>query len=286
MKHSFDLHLHTTNSDGEYNTKELIEMLKRENISVFSITDHDNINSFYEVKNENLDEMMYISGIEFSSIIEDKYRVHILGYNIEDGIDLIKEKTIYLRNLRQKRIYSIAENLKSRFDIDLDIKDLDTIIENTVNPGRPHIAKLMVKMGIVRNTAEAFENYLPEDISTINHNIDAKEAIELIHKANGKAYWAHPKKAENEYKFDMTVLLDKLVSYGLDGVEICNSLHNYQDCIRYQTIAEQYNLLTSGGSDFHGETTKANVEIGVIYNGDDNTYFTKADMTIFKDLKL
>ena len=102
MKCEFDLHIHSDNSDGELNVSEIIKELKRNNIKLFSITDHDNIDSIHELEKENLTDLSYIKGIEISAILNNKYKMHILGYNIDENYQGIINIVEYIKNARRK----------------------------------------------------------------------------------------------------------------------------------------------------------------------------------------
>ena len=122
-----DMHIHTNNSDGEYSIIKIIDMLKKQNIDLFSITDHDNVNSCIELETIKLpNDMKYINGIEFSSI-NNIYNCHILGYNIDyKNIKLIKECEI-IRERRLNKIKTIIKDIEEKHNIYLTEQEKQSI---------------------------------------------------------------------------------------------------------------------------------------------------------------
>lgn len=282
MVQDFDLHLHTNNSDGEYTTSELVRRIREANIDLFSITDHDNIDSIEDIKNVDLTGLTYVSGIEISSLVDNKYKAHILGYFIDGDRSALHEICDKLKRARGNRIYILAEMLDSKFNIKLDKEDLDEIVNNNVTPGKPHLAELMVKKGIVSSVREGFDNYLEYLKTDVSNRVDAKIAIDAIKKAGGIVIWAHPKKVEKEYDIDFTEVLDRFIELGIDGIEVYNSLHTYEDSLRYEKVAHERGLITSGGSDYHGQTVKSKVLLGLLFNSGEEVKIDRNTLSIME----
>lgn len=268
MIQKFDFHIHTINSDGEEDTLSIIDKLKEKGIKYFSITDHDSIESVTDLKNIDLDGMVYLKGVEMSSILDNEYKMHILGYNFDENNQELKDLCNKLKNNRIKRFLEIVDYVKEKFDLSFRDEDIQNIIKNILIPGRPHLASLMVKYGYVLSVPEAFDSYLKGVKTETSHREDAKVVIETIHNAGGVAIWAHPKKVEKKYNIDLEVLIPRLIEIGLDGIEIGNSLHSLDDYKRYLNIAKKYNLLISAGSDYHVPVVKPKVKLGIIFDQD------------------
>ena len=275
MIQDFDLHIHTTNSDGELSTYEILNLLKENNIKYFSITDHDSIESINDLKNIALADMDYLKGVEISSILDDIYKMHILGYNFDENNQSLKDLCNKLKNNRSKRFLEIVEYVKEKYNLTFNKQDIQNIINNILIPGRPHLASLMLKYGYVSSVPEAFDKYLKGIKTKTSHREDAKVVIDTIHNAGGVAIWAHPKKVEKKYDIDLEKLIPRLIEIGLDGIEICNSLHSLEDYEKYLKVARKYNLITSGGSDYHGNTVKPKVKLGVVFK---ESYDYKVDL--------
>ncbi len=285
MKQLFDLHIHTNNSDGELSVEELVYEIKKNNIKIFSITDHDTIDALNEIKSIDVEDLKFIKGIEFSSILDKTYKMHILGYNIDENNQDILNITNNLKKLKKARFYELADILFEKYNFKFEKEELDYVIENIKNPSKSHMAKLMVKKGYINSVEEAFLKYLDNINSKTPNRIDVKVVINAIKSAGGIAIWAHPKKFENQYGIDFEELLPRLLDMGLDGIEIYNSLHSLQDCKRYEQAAKKFNLITTGGSDFHGVKVKPNVKLGEVFNSGEDYVINTEDIKILKEIE-
>lgn len=267
-----DMHIHTINSDGENKTEEIIEMLKKQNIKTFSITDHDNITSCIEIEQIKLpSDMKYIKGVEFSSKL-DNYKCHILGYDFDYKNQDINNICNDIKNQKRKKIISIIDNLSNKFGIELKDYEKQKIMNKKGTISRSDLYIILNQRGY-GTRQEIYDKYLtpPE---YIDHHKNIENIIKIIHKAGGKAILAHPKEIENDYQIDITEIIKKFLENELDGIEIYNYIHNLQDVKKYVNLAKKYNLLTTGGSDFHGQNIKPEIEIG---------YTTKQKIKIYPE---
>ena len=286
MIQEFDLHTHTINSDGEYTTKQLVQKIKESNIKTFAISDHDSIQSINDMKEIDLTGLNYIKAIEISSILDNKYKMHILGYNIDEKNNQLLEIINNLKQKRIKRIYDIKNYLKKQYNITLKDEEIENIIKENNIPGRVHIAKLLVKNNYTKTVPEAFLKYLDNIKTTTIAREDATKVIKAIKESGGIAIWAHPKKTEKQHNINIEEILPNLISQGLEGIEVYNSLHTYDQSQKYLEIAKKYNILISGGSDYHGPIAKPNVELGKIYKDNENYKIPKEQITLLKKLNI
>lgn len=244
-----DLHIHTINSDGEYSTKEIIKKLNELKIELFSITDHDNINSCYEVENINLPyNMKYVRGIEFSSKLDNIY-CHILGYNFNE-FNLIERECSLIKKRKIKKILDLINHLDN-LGIYISEDEKNSIINKHGSFGRMDLCKILIQRGY-GSKKEIYDKYL--EIPLITHRSNAEDIIDLLHNSGGISILAHPKEIELEYKICIEEFISYFIDKGLDGIEVYNSIHTLNDVKRYIEIARKYNLITTGGSDFHGST--------------------------------
>ena len=109
MIQDFDLHLHTTYSDGQYGVEKLIEKVKMSGIKYFSIADHDSIDANREIDKYDINGINYIKGVEISSILDNKYKMHILGYFIDENNEKINLILQQLKEARKKRFLELVE---------------------------------------------------------------------------------------------------------------------------------------------------------------------------------
>ena len=260
MRQDFDFHIHSKNSDGEFSVEHIVKLLEVLKINKFAITDHDNIDSVFYLKGKKCN---YISGVEMSSRYMDT-NMHILGYYIDGDLTKLKGLCEKVRSARKGRLEEHISKLMSEFNLEFNQKDIDIILSDTSTLGRPHIGRLLIKYGYVKTMEEAFEKYLYKVHSSIFYRVDAKTVIDAIHEAGGIAILAHPKDIEKKYKIDIEEFLPHLIEIGIDGIEVYNSIHKFEDTIRYKKLAEKYELLTSGGSDYHGPNVKGKVKLGIL----------------------
>jgi 3',5'-nucleoside bisphosphate phosphatase len=268
MSKKIDLHLHTIYSDGEKTPDEILELIKTNNIDIFSITDHDNFLGNIELLKTFSDEnITFINGIEMTAFIE-KGQLHILGYDFDiDDLELmLATKKMY--ESARKKFKLMVEVLEEDYGFILPKKEIEDLMKKPGDVGRPDLAKLLIKYGYAETWKHAFDNYL---ISAHNKTkaqvfkLSGKEIIELINNANGIPVLAHPIYLEMNDN-DLEIYIKELISYGLKGIEVYHSDQddNYRQMLL--GLAHKYKLLISGGSDFHGIGVKPHVKIGTGIN--------------------
>lgn len=242
-----DLHTHTTCSDGTLSPSELVHKANRRDIKVLAITDHDTISGYEPGKAAaNALGMEMISGVELS-VQFHRRELHILGYGFDSNHPSLLSYLTYFLEKRDERAKAIVDQL---YKLGLQL-DYDTI--RSENPdaaiGRPHIARALVEAGYVKTAGAAFSKYLGKGrpANVIKELPYAKRAIEMLHEANGIAVLAHPGHWVSDHE------VRDLQSIGLDGVEIIHPSHTALLTDFYVRVAENLNLIQSGGSDYHGK---------------------------------
>lgn len=257
-----DLHTHSTASDGQYTPSELVEMAKEKELKMYALTDHDTVGGIQEARHK-ADELGvdFIPGIEISTHKGEE--IHMLGLFIDERCsELIKA----CENYRQRRIgrgERICAFLKEK-DIEITKEELKQAAGDA-SLGRPHFAKILQERGIVKTRQEAFSRYL--DTAEFHRKTDGRkpspeEAIELIHRAGGRAVLAHPGLLKMGKRWQES-LIRELKETGLDGIECFYNKHTHMQKKYYRKLAEENGLMISCGSDFHGEKVKPNVEFGM-----------------------
>lgn len=244
-----DLHCHTTLSDGALSVEELILMAARKGISCLAITDHDNVESYtMGLKLAESLGIELVPGIELSSVHQGK-DIHILGYfcdttNLAMNLELEEQAKI-----RHTRVKAIIKKLNA-LGIELTYEKVITFCKGPII-GRPHIAMAMVAEEYVTSFAEAFHKYLAEDALAYveKKGISPQQAIRMIENAGGIAAMAHP------YKTNADHLIEPLVEAGLKGIEIYCPGQKGSAGRKYREFVQKYNLIGTGGSDFHSEGT-------------------------------
>ena len=257
-----DLHVHTTASDGQYAPKEIIHMAKEKELSYIAITDHDTAEGIAEARLcAKAEAVNLIAGIEISTM--DREEVHMLGFGIDENNKVLQEACESYKRERLGRGERVCSFLEKR-GIPVDWQELLTIA-GSGSVGRPHFAEYLLRHGYVKDKKEAFSKYL--DTKVFHKETDRKlpateEAIALIHEAGGVAVLAHPGLLKfGGWEFDE--FLKRLVACGLDGMECIYSRHNSKQVKTYLELAQKYGLGISAGSDFHGESVKSDVPLGM-----------------------
>jgi predicted metal-dependent phosphoesterase TrpH len=246
MSKYVDLHMHTYYSDGTKSPEELISLVRDSKVDAFSITDHDTLDGYKEVKNLITDDdPELISGVELSVSLDDG-DMHILAYCFDDESQVMNDALLDFQKNRKSRGQKIVNKLNN-----LDIKlDYELVEKESLGSaiGRPHVAKALLNAGLIKYYEQAFEKYIGDNGPAYvpKENFTPKQAIDLIHEANGVAVLAHPG-INNKDKY-----LELLVGLGLDGIEVYHSSHKQSEVDRYKHLAERYRIIKTGGSDYHG----------------------------------
>jgi 3',5'-nucleoside bisphosphate phosphatase len=241
-----DLHIHSIFSDGRLAPNEIFEKAQDKGLSAISITDHDTVDGNVIAnkikKNYNVE---FINGIELSTYDNDK-EYHLLGYMIDISNEALISHLAEYRMARLKRAEKILEKL-NQFNISLDIESLlKKAGEAPIT--RPHIASMLLDEGYITTLKEAFHLYIGEGKPAFEQKLrfPIDKAIRLVNDCGGVAVLAHPGNHVTQSQ------LYKFIKMGLDGVEVVHAIHDERMKHYYHSIANQYWLLETGGSDYHG----------------------------------
>ena len=245
-----DLHIHSNCSDGSDSSTKLPEIVKKANIDVFALTDHDTVEGCLELS-KTFDK--FIRGVELTCLC-GKIKCHILGY----GIDIYNEDLQNLiakgKLLRRQKLETRIKYLKDVHNIELNEDELNWRYSRK-SVVKTHMANILVKRGLASSNIEAMQKYL-DACKTGNTRFDGQEAIDVIKKAGGIVVWAHPIGGEGEKHITEEELLPKLAEmkkYGIQGLECYYSRYNQNEISFLVKQAKLNNLLITGGSDYHGE---------------------------------
>jgi predicted metal-dependent phosphoesterase TrpH len=241
-----DLHLHTNFSDGTYTPEELAAHGKRHGLVAMALTDHDTVEGCLRMA-----AACAAAGIEFISGTELTAEVggtelHLLGYCMALDNHKFLTEVGRFQIVRQNRIREMVAKL-NELQIPLRAEAVFAIA-NCRSPGRPHVARALVQAGFCGNLDEAFDRFLKANRPAWvpKRKMSAVDAIALIHQAGGVAVMAHPGLNRTDG------VIPELVAAGLDGIECFHSKHSTATSNHYLQLADQYNLLVTGGSDCHG----------------------------------
>jgi 3',5'-nucleoside bisphosphate phosphatase len=245
MTGKVDLHIHTNHSDGYYSPGQIVLKAKKAGLDVISITDHDNLNGIPEAV-EAAKELgvEVIPGVEISSDLGDR-EVHILAYFVEQNNQELERYLLFFREERIKRAERIVKKLNS-LGLSISLNDVLDIAQNSA-VGRPHIAQVMLEKKLVSTYYEAFNKYIGNGCPAYEKkvHISPQSAFKIISDAGGLSFIAHP-------GYMPESMLKDLIEAGVDGIEVVHPSHSNQQVRFYKGIVNEYFLLESGGSDFHG----------------------------------
>ncbi|MBC8097257.1 MAG: PHP domain-containing protein [Akkermansiaceae bacterium] len=241
-----DLHLHTNFSDGTYSPEELVAQAGKHKLSAIALTDHDTVEgSARALIACTAAGIEFITGSELTAE-QGGNEIHILGYFLEAQNPLLIQELAKFQAVRQDRIREMVVRL-NELDVPLEVEAVFALA-NCRSPGRPHVARALVKAGLCDTLDEAFERFLKKNRPAWvpKAKMDARTAIELIHQAGGLAVMAHPGLNRTDE------VIPDLVAAGLDGIECFHTKHPAPTSEHYLRIAARFELLVTGGSDCHG----------------------------------
>lgn len=264
-----DLHTHSNKSDGSFSPTELVDYAVTKKLCAVALTDHDTIDGLDEalfhaeaLRQAGKSSVEVVPGIEFSTKQEDK-DVHIVGLYIAYDAPEFRTQLQEFVDSRTRRNIKMCHNLQEA-GIDITYEKL-----KERNPGavitRAHYASYLFEESYVRNRQEAFAKYLGDHTKYFvpREKVTPTQAVELILRIGGVPILAHPPLYHMGRE-----RLDKLVSslkdVGLMGIESLYSTYTNQDERDMRYLADKYDLLLSGGSDFHG-ANKPNLDLGTGY---------------------
>jgi predicted metal-dependent phosphoesterase TrpH len=243
-----DLHSHTTASDGQHSPTELLALAASAGVTALAVTDHDTVAGLGEAAEAaRAHGMELVPGIELSAFVM-KREVHILGHFVRPDFEELASYAARLRVEREERMVRMVEQLR-RLGFPVSMEDVRAIAGNA-QMGRPHLARVMVERGWCQDMKSAFDRFLGAGKAAWvdRFKLDGAKAIQLIHRAGGTATVAHPGSSKLE-RYDILLL----AKAGLDGIEALHADHNPSVRDKYKKFAKEFDLVPTGGSDFHGE---------------------------------
>lgn len=250
---AYDLHAHTTASDGRLTPKELVALAADAGLAGVAITDHDTVAGIGEaMRAGEARGIDVVPGVEIGAS-GDGADIHVLGLWIDWTDAGLLERLALHRDVRRARNVAMMAALRG-FGFDVALEEAEAVAlelrggdDRTV--GRPHIAELLVRKGYARSTQEAFERWIGNDgpAYAAVERIAPEEAIRWIHEAGGVAVLAHPGLYADGDRW-----IERLSRCGLDGVEASHADHDERQACHYRELAARCGLIPTAGSDFHG----------------------------------
>jgi predicted metal-dependent phosphoesterase TrpH len=249
MPNYIDLHTHSTASDGVYSPTELLQRAKGVGLRVLALTDHDTTGGLEEAAQAAATlDIEFIPGIEINTDVGGG-EVHVLGYFVDYQQPAFQSVLKVLRDARERRGQRMVELLNEQ-GVHVKWERVREIAQGAV--GRPHVAKALLEAGYVQTIGEAFDKYIGTDCPAYvpRYRLTAEDAVRLIASANGLPVIAHP--AELPGLDELRDWLPRLCAAGMVGLETYYGTYTAEQEAALRTLAEEYNLIPTGGSDFHG----------------------------------
>lgn len=269
-----DLHVHSNKSDGTFTPSELVTMAIQKNLTALALTDHDTTDGLAELTHAAQGKPLeVVPGIELSTEYEGK-DIHIVGLFIDPEQPDFKAHLKSFVESRDARNRKMCANLQET-GIPISYEALQE-----ANPGsvitRAHYGTWLLEHGIVSSVTDAFSKYLGDHTPYFvpREKVTPQQAVSLIQKAGGLAILAHP----ILYRMSrerLDILVCRLKDAELIGIEALYATYNHREENQIRQLALKYDLLISGGSDFHG-LAKPKLELGTGYgnlNVPDEVYF-------------
>ncbi|HMJ89082.1 MAG TPA: PHP domain-containing protein [Candidatus Acidoferrum sp.] len=241
-----DLHLHTNFSDGTYTPEELAGHGKRLGFRALALSDHDTLEGCERMAVAcAVNEIEFIPAAELTAEL-DGHELHLLAYYVDAANARLLVELARFQEVRQNRIREMVAQI-NKLNVPLRAESVFEIA-NCRAPGRPHVARALVKQGFCHNLDEAFDRFLKKGKPAWvpKFKMSAVEAVDLVHQAGGVAVMAHPGLNRCDD------LIPALADCGMDGLECFHTKHAAAESAHYLRMAEQQNLLVTGGSDCHG----------------------------------
>lgn len=249
-----DLHMHSIVSDGTDSPAELLSKVREAGIEIFSLTDHDAIKGCTAIIGLLQDgDPVFIPGAEFSCRDElGKYHILGYGYNVRTGA--MPEFIESSHNLRMQKLEARLDYMESELGISFPDQAREELF-SLDNPGKPHIANLMVRYGFAQSKEQAFHEILNR-LPVLTSYIRPEQAIEAILAGGGIPVLAHPSYGDGDQLFmgeEMEQRIRRLMVFGLRGLEAFYSGFTPQLRDEILGYADRYDLYVTAGSDYHGK---------------------------------
>ena len=248
MATEIDLHLHTTASDGRLSPTEVVRLAAGQGLKQMSISDHDSTEGLAEAfeESKNFPDLRIIPAIELSTDVPGD-EIHMLGYFIQYDDKEFQDILKQFRTGRLDRAQEMVRKLAA-LGIVLDWERVKEIAGDG-SVGRPHIALAMVEEGYCKEPKDAFPEYLGRNglAYAERPKMTPTEGGEMLRRVGGVPVLAHP-----AYMNELEPNIVALKEAGLLGMEVYYAKFDADTVRRLKTLAEKYDLIPCGGSDFHG----------------------------------
>ena len=253
-----DLHIHSTASDGKLSPAEIVRKAAEKGMTVIAIADHDTVDGISSAleATKAFPGLQVIPCTEISTDVTQG-EVHVLGYFIDYTDHELQVTLDRMRNSRMERARGMVAKLKG-LGCPIEWERVQGIA-GSGTLGRPHIAQALLEKGYIDSIKEAFTKYISRNGPAYveREKMTPVEAVELILQANGLPVLAHPLTVPNP-----ETMVIELKSAGLVGIEAYYNGYTADEIDKLASLANKYDIIPTGGSDYHGLDTSNETDIG------------------------
>lgn len=247
-----DLHTHSTASDGTDSPRELIRKASEAGLEAIALTDHDTLQGLPEAVEAGKEfGVEVVPGCELSvESPEGAGWIHIVGLWVPPDAEPLQKAFDWVIEGRETRNHEIIAKLRT-LGINITYEGVVARAGGTV--GRPHIAQEMMSLGVVDSVHHAFGEYLGDNGKAYvpKRKLTMRQSIDVLREVGATSILAHPFMLGPSTALVESVISD-LKDMGIDGMEVFYTEHDEPATALFARLAEKYDLLVSGGSDYHG----------------------------------
>jgi len=253
-----DLHIHSTASDGKFSPADIVCKAAERGLTIIALADHDTVDGIVPAlaAAKAFPQLKVIPCVEISTDVPEG-EIHVLGYFIDYTDHKLKASLERMRHSRRERAYGMVTKL-GKLGIHIEWQRVQEIA-GAGSIGRPHIAQAMLEKGYIASIREAFTKYISRHGPAYveREKMTPQEAVELILRSNGLPVLAHPLTTN-----DPETMVIELKAAGLVGIEVYYNGYTTEQIYRLVGLANRCNLITTGGSDYHGLDASTETMIG------------------------
>lgn len=267
-----DLHVHSTVSDGSYTPKGLAVLAKESGVEAFALTDHDSIAGTEEAAAEAAKQGVdFINGMEMSLSYQG-HKIHVVCLGFDRKNSEFQKLYKKVRYIKEDSMADVVAVIRSK-GIDID---MDKVRQHaSTHLDRYAIMRAIVDMKLFDSIQYIWDNYLNPAVMEVGvgDDVSAKEALPVIRQAGGVTSLAHFHKQiglKGQSRAEQEASIKQLLDYGLCGMEQYYPNYSEEDKAFALHIIEKYDMLPTGGTDFHG-ANRPEIMLGTGYHGNMNT---------------
>ena len=247
----FDLHCHSTVSDGLLSPSELVAHAAKRGVKVLALTDHDDLGGLHVAREAALGHgIQFVNGVEIS-VTWKRRTLHIVGLKVDINNAPLKAALDKVRIGRDERAQEMGADL-ARVGIEGAYEGAKALAKQSIIT-RTHFARFLVNKGHAKDTKSVFKKYLVKGKPGFKEHewMSLESAINLINDAGGQAVIAHPGRYDLG-TINMLLLMHQFRSFGGTAIEVVTGSHTPPQYQQFAKIAHKFSLKSSLGSDFHG----------------------------------